>query len=188
MKIIKKKLHDISVDPNNARKHDQKNIDAIKGSLRKFGQQHPIIINDRGVILAGNGRYEAAKALGWEELACIVTDLERIDQTAFALADNRTAELASWEEEILKATLGELDALDFDLSDIGFDLDEFDLGKPAGGGNTDDDEVPEIPADENPYGVQRGDIWLLGAYYECDACGKTYDYEIGKTMKECSCG
>lgn len=125
MEIKQLELSKLIPDPNNARKHDDKNLDSIKGSLVKFGQQHPIIIDKNYMVLAGNGRLEAAKSLGWETIACVVSDLETItEKTAFALADNRTAELATWDDDILKETLQGLKDDDFELGDIGFDIDD----------------------------------------------------------------
>ncbi len=77
---------------------------------------------------------------------------------------------------------------DFDFPDVDDDFfdTEDDDESGSGGGKTDDDQIPDV--DDNPYGVVRGDVWLLGAYYECPACKKEYTLEQGKAMKEeCSC-
>lgn len=71
MQIITKKISELTPDPNNARQHGDKNLAAIVGSLKKFGQQHPIIIDENGMVLAGNGRLEAAKYIGWDEIDCV---------------------------------------------------------------------------------------------------------------------
>jgi hypothetical protein len=113
-------------DPNNARKHSQKNLDAIKGSLTKFGQQKPIVVDQKNVIIAGNGTVAAAKDLGWKEIKAVRSTLEGFMQSAFAIADNRTAELAEWDFDVLKESLNSLDMEGFDISGIGFtdaDLD-----------------------------------------------------------------
>lgn len=112
-------------DPNNARKHDKKNLDAIKGSLTKFGQQKPIVVDKNNVIVAGNGTVAAAKEMGWKELRCIRTELDGFMQSAFALADNRTSELAVWDDEILKETLAQLALNDFEIGEIGFTAQDF---------------------------------------------------------------
>lgn len=158
LKIESLDINDLVLDSCNARKHSQKNLKAIKGSLKAFGQQKPVVIDKKNIVIAGNGTVEAARALGWQQIDCVRTDLEGAEAMAFALADNRTAELAEWDDEILKQTLHDLDKLDFDIGDIGFDESEF-LPKSKEG-LTDDDEVPEV--DENIHGVNRGDIWLLG--------------------------
>lgn len=108
MKIIKLSVSDLSNDPANARKHNDRNIEAIIASLRRFGQQKPIVIDKSNVVRAGNGTLEAAKRLGWDKIDCVVTNLESSDATAYAIADNRTSELAEWDNEILAAELESL--------------------------------------------------------------------------------
>jgi ParB family transcriptional regulator, chromosome partitioning protein len=101
-------IESVSLDPANTRKHGARNLDAIKASLQAFGQQHPIIVDSRGIVLAGNGRLMAAKALGWTHIEIIQTELEGSEAVAFAIADNRTAELAEWDSEALATTLAAL--------------------------------------------------------------------------------
>jgi ParB family transcriptional regulator, chromosome partitioning protein len=127
MQIEKIAIDKLLLDPANARKHGQKNLDSIKGSLAKFGQQKPIVVNADNVIVAGNGTMQAAKELGWKEINIVRTDLKGSDITAFGIADNRTSELAEWDDKVLQEVLESLKAEDFDLSVIGFD-DE-DLGR-----------------------------------------------------------
>lgn len=98
----------LTIDPANARKHPEKNLDAIRGSLARFGQQKPIVVDSSNVVRAGNGTLEAARSLGWTEIAVIVSDLAGAEMQAFAIADNRTAELATWDDEVLQATLAAL--------------------------------------------------------------------------------
>ena len=125
MKIEKVSIDKLLLDPANARKHGKKNLDSIKGSLAKFGQQKPIVVNAENVIVAGNGTLQAAKELGWKEIDIVRTNLKGSDITAFGIADNRTSELAEWDDDVLKELLEGLKAEDFDLSAIGFDDDEF---------------------------------------------------------------
>jgi len=96
-------------DPKNARTHGRKNLTAVKASLSQFGQQKPIVIDADNVIVAGNGTMMAAKSLGWTELDCVRTELSSEQARAFAIADNRTAELAEWDEDVLAETLMDLD-------------------------------------------------------------------------------
>lgn len=148
-------------DPNNARKHDEKNISAIKGSLAKFGQQKPIVIDKKNVVLAGNGTLEGAKSLGWSHIECVRSKLEtNTDKVAYALADNRSSELASWDDEVLGKELHALFEDGFEIEEIGFDPDDFSLEPEGNDGLTDPDEVPQV--EENKFGVKRGDVWLLG--------------------------
>jgi ParB-like chromosome segregation protein Spo0J len=123
LRIENVKINSLQFDPTNARKHSQKNLEAIEGSLKLFGQRKPIIVTPDNFVIAGNGTLQAALNLGWEEIAISRTpvgwDYEKIK--AYALADNRTAELAEWDSEILKEQLLELDANGWELSEFGFE-------------------------------------------------------------------
>lgn len=136
-------IGELSFDPANVRLHPTKNLEAIKASLRRFGQQKPIVVDASGVIRAGNGTYAAAKALGWKQLAIVRSDLPAVELTAFAIADNRTGELAEWDDDLLAQQLGSLAEDGFDLSDVGFD--EKDMKKMLG------------EEDENSAGETLGD-------------------------------
>lgn len=103
-------LSSLTPDPENARKHPQRNLDAIAASLEKFGQRRPLVVWGERII-AGNGTSEAAKLLGWDEI-----DITRVPQDwsqeqakAYALADNRTAEMAEWDGQELLVALESLD-------------------------------------------------------------------------------
>ena len=80
-------------DPANVRKHGEQNLAAIKASLARFGQQKPIVVNADGVVIAGNGTLMAARALNWRTVKAVRTNLAGSEATAFAIADNRTAEI-----------------------------------------------------------------------------------------------
>lgn len=96
-------------DPKNVRLHGNRNIDAIKQSLTKFGQTKPIVVlKESGRIIAGNGTYEAAEEIGWTEISCIFVDMTDEEGTAYAIADNRTAEIAQWDSEKLPLLLEEI--------------------------------------------------------------------------------
>lgn len=127
MKLIDISIDDLVFDPNNVRKHPITNINAIKGSLVKFKQQKPIVIDKKNIVIAGNGTLAAAKELGWKSIKAIVTDLDDLNKMAFALADNRTAELAVWDMAELNQQLAQLDLNDFDISEIGFDEADFKI-------------------------------------------------------------
>ena len=117
-------ISDISQDPANVRKHSERNLEAIAASLRAFGQQKPIVVDKRGVILAGNGTYEAAKRIGWDKIKITRTDLSGTLATAYAIADNRTAELAEWDDTALAEQLRSLQSEEFDLANVGYTDDE----------------------------------------------------------------
>ena len=120
-------LGKLKEDPKNARNHDDRNITAIAASLARFGQQKPIVVSPDGVVLAGNGMFRAAKALGWTHLAAVVFDKkEEAEKVGYAIADNRTAELADWDDVALAQALTLLnEANDGELVDVGFNDEEF---------------------------------------------------------------
>lgn len=122
MKIETLRIADLTPDPENARQHDEKNLKALQGSLSQFGQRKPIVISSSNVIVAGNGTVEAAKRLGWLEIETvrIPKDWTTDQIKAFALADNRTAELASWDKDVLGTQLLELEDAGFEIADFGF--------------------------------------------------------------------
>jgi len=109
-------------DRKNAREHDEDSIKALKVSLEKFGQQKPVVVTKGNRIVTGNGLYEAAKALGWEEIEVVRTSLKGQALKAYAIADNRTAELSEWELPNLADALREVgefqDSLGFSDGDL----------------------------------------------------------------------
>jgi DNA modification methylase len=149
-------IDDLTPDPANARKHGERNLSAIIDSLRAFGQQKPIVVDRRGVVIAGNGTLEAAKRLGWEEIAVVRTELDPTQATAFGIADNRTAELAEWDEDVLVSLLDSLDDETRDL--LHFDEKELEAMVPKATVEVVEDDVPE----EVEPRTKPGDLWLLG--------------------------
>ena len=107
--ILSVPLSSVQPDPANVRRHGARNLAAIQASLRRFGQQKPIVVDERGVIRAGNGTYEAARQLGWTHIHIIRTPLTGPDAIAYAIADNRTGDLAQWDEEALNRQIAALD-------------------------------------------------------------------------------
>ena len=159
------------LDPRNARKHDEKNLSAIAGSLDRFGQRKPIVVTSENVVVAGNGTLTAALSLGWEKIDVVrVPDDWSDDQVkAFALADNRTAELAVWDEQVMASQLLELDAAGFDIAEFGFEaVDMPDDPEPV-----EEDEVIEPPA--KPIS-KLGDVWKLGNHRL--VCGDSFDKSV----------
>ena len=152
-------IADLTPDPRNARTHDKRNLDAIAHSLREFGQRKPIVVTFDGVVIAGNGTLEAAKQLGWKQITISRAPEEWDEATvrAYALADNQTGALASWDDAILKATLEELAIDGWDITELGFDAPVEPVDPMQG----DLDELPSVP--EEPTS-ELGDIWLLGPH------------------------
>lgn len=98
----------VHLDPANVRLHDGENLSAIKGSLARFGQRKPIVVNRAGnVIEAGNGTWEAAKSLGWPKIAAVFVEDDTTTAVGYSIADNRTAELARWDHASLSLILSE---------------------------------------------------------------------------------
>jgi ParB-like chromosome segregation protein Spo0J len=95
-------------DPANARRHPQRNLDIIKGSLAGFGQQKPIVVDGDGVCIAGNGTLEAARALGWKRIAVVRTSLRGAAARAYSIADNRATDTSEWDEPVLAQHLDAL--------------------------------------------------------------------------------
>ena len=159
-------VSELSLDPSNVRKHSRRNLDAIKASLRKFGQQKPIVVDAKGIVLAGNGTLTAAKELGWTEIQATRTELAGVEATAFAIADNRTAELAEWDDnldDVLKSLLG----AGQDLEDLGFS--ESELAKISSDlvGDSGLDAEPQVDKSDElrvKWGVESGQLWQLGEH------------------------
>lgn len=164
MKIETVLIADLVLDPANARKHDDKNLKAIAGSLQQFGQRKPIVVWGKTVV-AGNGTLVAAKGLGWLEIQVVyVPESWTADQVkAYALADNRSAELAEWDEQILASQLLELQEAEFDIELLGFELPTSELEEVV------EDEIPEQLEPKS----KLGDVWQLGKHRVM--CGDSTD-------------
>lgn len=123
------RVDQIEVDPLNARAHDARNMDAVTRSLARWGQRQPLVVQRRGEgrlrLVAGHARLAAAQQLGWRWVATIEVDDSDTEAAAYALADNRTSELASWNDLALARVLCELRAEDA-FGATGFDAGELD--------------------------------------------------------------
>lgn len=126
MKIEKVKCDSLKFDPANARQHSDRNLETIQKSLTEFGQRKPIVVW-KDTVIAGNGTLQAALALGWTdiEITRAPDDWTKDQITAYAVADNRTSDLASWDEEVLLDILADLDGHDL-LAASGFTDEEID--------------------------------------------------------------
>jgi site-specific DNA-methyltransferase (adenine-specific) len=149
---------------NNARTHDDNQVTQIASSIKEFGFNNPILIDDNNGIIAGHGRLMAAKKLGLVEAPTIkLSHLSDAQRKAYILADNRIAMNSGWDNELLALELKELDG-DIDLSLLGFDADELNaLINPVEltDGLTDEDAVPDVP--DEPI-TKLGDIYQLGKH------------------------
>jgi len=173
MRINKVKIDQLANDPANVRTHDERNLDAIRASLQRFGQQKPIVVDGDGIVIAGNGTLNAAKSLGWKDIEVVRTELTGAEAVAFAIADNRTAELAKWHEEDLARTLESL-RLDDSIDELvtGYTDQEIEdlIGKRVGLQEIIQDDIPE--PSKNTIS-KLGDVWRLGQHMLI--CGDTTD-------------
>jgi DNA modification methylase len=149
----------------NSRTHSDAQVAQIAGSIKEFGFNNPVLIDQDGGIIAGHGRVMAAQKLGLEKVPAV--KLEHLTETqrkAYVIADNRLALNAGWDDQMLTLELQELDGENFDLSLLGFEADELNaLLNPIKEteGLTDEDAVPEVP--EEPK-TKPGDIYKLGRH------------------------
>ena len=147
---------------NNARTHSPEQIDQIAASIKEFGFVNPILVDERGVIVAGHGRLAAAHKLGMSQVPVIyLKHLTETQRRGLIIADNRIAMNAGWDEELLKVELEALQIEDFDLDLLGFDPTEIDniLFSDEEDTSEEDEAVPELP--EVPIS-KPGDVWILG--------------------------
>ena len=170
----------------NARTHSKKQVKQIAASISRFGFNNPVLVSDDGEIIAGHGRVEAAKLLGWRTVPTIaLSHLSDAERRAYVLADNKLALNAGWDRDMLAIELQSLIDLDFDVELTGFSLAEIDLVlDEAGEADPDghdgaEDRVPEVAGQP----VSRlGDLWLLGRHRLL--CGDTRNAaEMGRLME-----
>ena len=182
-------MDDLVFDAANVRVHTDKNKQAIRNSVKQFKAGRSILLDADNVIRAGNGTAEAWKEAGGkvriiesdgsELIAVKRTDLKGAEAMAYAIADNRSSELAEWDDENLAAQLQELES-DFDLEELGFDSDDLEEVIPIEEkeGFTDEDEVPEPPKESI---TKLGDLWILGDHRLL--CGdSTNENDLSKLM------
>ncbi|CAB4122742.1 COG0863 DNA modification methylase [uncultured Caudovirales phage] len=171
--ITYRPLADLIPYARNSRTHSDAQVAQIAASIREFGFTNPILVDGEKGIIAGHGRVMAARKIGLAEVPTIeLAHLTEAQRRAYVIADNKLAENAGWDADLLKIEVADLDAVGFDLSLLGFD-ENFLAGllvPQTAEGLTDPDDVPEPPAD--PVSV-LGDVWLLGAHRI--VCGDSTD-------------
>ena len=172
LKIESVPIEKLAFDPQNARKHSDVNLSAIAQSLKEFGQRKPIVVTEDNVIVAGNGTVEAARLLGMADVDVVrVPKSWSADQVkAFALADNRSAELAEWNPEVLSAQLLELEQAGFDIEALGFDIKQEKTVE-----DVTEIDIPDAPKETIS---SHGDVWQLGRHkLVCGDSTKSETYE-----------
>lgn len=158
MKVEAKSIDEIKPYENNPRDNDDA-VDAVANSIKEFGWQQPIVVDNEGVIIAGHTRYKAAKKLGLKHVPVVVADNLTPDQVkAYRLADNKTAELADWDMDLLNEELDQI--RDIDMSQFGFDdLDSLELEDADTAKDDNFDEA--TPAEPKS---KSGQIYQLGRH------------------------
>jgi ParB-like nuclease domain len=152
--------------PNNARTHSQKQIRQIAKSIERFGFCNPVLVDDNNQIVAGHGRVAAAKLLGLDSVPVVrLSHLSEAEKRAYILADNKLAERAGWDRELLAIELQGLIDLKFEIDLTGFETAEVDFilddGREAGGTQTGAED--DTPAYADGVAVSRvHDLWALG--------------------------
>jgi len=161
----------------NPRQNDEA-VDAVAKSIQEFGWRQPIVVDPDGVIIVGHTRWKAAKKLGLERVPVhVATDLSPEKVKAYRIADNRLAELAEWDMDLLPLELSDLRGMDIDLEMLGFTSAELEkmLGATGNEGLTDPDAVPEPP--DEPI-TQPGNLWILGDHrLLCGDAGSVEDVD-----------
>lgn len=117
-------VDDLQVDAANANTHPERNMRAIVDSMREFGQRQVIVARENGTVIAGNGRLEAARQMGWSHIACVTVDDDELTAMRYAIADNRTGELSEWDDEVLSQALTGIKDSHGDLRGTGWTDDE----------------------------------------------------------------
>ncbi len=164
-------IHSVHLNPENPR-HNEPAVEAVMASIARFGFRVPIVVNRRtNVIEAGNTRWKAAQRMGLSEVPVIYADDDEITALAFALADNRTAEIATWDEPGLAGLLqrldveGELAASAFSDDDLGSLIARLDVEEKRGREETfDADRAMAEAEQQETTRVQPGELWQLGRH------------------------
>lgn len=162
--VVERALAELRPSARNARTHSAAQIHLIAESLKEFHFVTPILVDRENEIVAGQGRYEAAKLLGMSTVPVICLDhLTPRQIRAYRIADNRLAERAGWDNEILKLELGALIEIDFPVEIIGFETAQIDvmLDEPA---PAKENPADNLPPPEEIAVTQPGDLWLLGSH------------------------
>lgn len=196
LKALELDIASLNIDPANARRRDDEAIEQLMSSLTRFGQRRPLVVRRDGMTVeAGNGRLEAARRLGWTRIAAVVTDDDAATAAAYSLADNKTGDLASWDNATLAS---QLDALfdegpsavlgigfnDDDLSRLLADADDvsiLDMSAPQAvyaDGTTDEDHEDEPQATGTGDEPTDSNVRMIQLFYDEDE----YDRFMGAVI------
>ena len=184
MNIVNVKIAEITPYANNPRNNDGA-VESVAKSIEKFGFIGAIILNKDKVIINGHTRVKACKKLGMETIPAIIVDhLTKEQEDALRIADNKTGEIAEWDEELLRAELKALEEAGFGIEDLGFDNSELEAllegDVSVSVGETDPNAAPDVPE----VAVSRpGEVYVLGDHRL--VCGdSTKAEDVGRVCKE----
>ena len=183
-----KKVDELIPYSKNARLHSEAQVAQIAASIIEFGFTNPVLIDGEKGIIAGHGRLMAAKKLGLKEVPVVVLDhLSETQKKAYIIADNKLAENAGWDEEILASELADLKNEDFNLDLIGFEDQELEKIFANLYDRENEQEAEEIPETTEKPISKSGDVWLLGKHKLI--CGdstdqKTYQALLGDELAD----
>ena len=168
MKVTLRSIISIRPYANNPRINDHA-VAAVAASIQQFGFRQPIVVDEEGVIIVGHTRYKAALKLGLEKVPVhVARGLSPAQIKAYRLADNQTASLSQWDQDLLPLELAELQQLNFDLNLTGFSGDDLlrMLDTTPAAGLVDADAIPEPPDQATS---RPGDLWFLASIVCCAA-------------------
>ena len=174
LSIIYRKISELKPYPRNARTHSRKQLKQIAAAITEFGFTNAVLVDENDQIIAGHGRVQAAKLLGLVEVPTVqIAHLSATQKRAYILADNRLAEKAGWDQEILAVELQSLLADGFEVVLTGFEASDIDVVLDAAANKKSDqhgdDNIPAV----GPAVSQAGDLWLLGPHRVF--CGNALD-------------
>jgi hypothetical protein len=181
----------------NARKHSRQQVAQIASSIQRFGFLNPVLVDDRDVVIAGHGRVAAAKLLGLKEVPVLrISHLSAAEKKGYVLADNRLAEKAGWDRELLAIELKGLIDLNFEVELVGFEADEIEfildnVGSLDDGGKKGRKAARHPKPHHGRPVTEAGDVWLMGKHrlvsgeavddgYAVDAAIRCWQAETGK--------
>ena len=164
--IVDKNINQIKPYKNNPKLHSKHQIKQIADSIKEFGFVNHVLLDENGEIIAGHGRYLAAKQLNMENIPTItLSHLNDEQKRLYRIADNKLTELGKWDVSLLQMEFKELENLNLDLEITGFETEEIDnfITNKSGPTNLKEEHIPELST--NDYQCKFGDIWQLGRHF-----------------------
>jgi len=179
LQIIYQPITALKPYSNNPRTHSKNQIDQIANSIQHFGFTNPILVDNDNGIIAGHGRVAAAEQLNITEVPTVeLSSMTDAQKRAYIIADNRLAETAGWDNNLLAIEFEALVELDFDIHLTGFEAPQVDFILQSHKPELGEDDCIEAKTDDQPIISQPGDLWLLGTHkLLCADAIQTNNYE-----------